>query len=562
MFIVRIEFQRVQTFLFTVPRLRDMVGANVLLGEMIRCLLPRLAQGCNSKMNDFAVQPPDVDPADPLQVAPKDEQDNPKRLYERGILSRDGGHFQAVFESDKDALNFEREVRKKIWQELPRLRFEVINENIEIENEKIRRRLREEKDDTCNQPNCRDAEIIQIVDLPQFQVCEESGNGPAIGRFPYSPEPENQRLWISQSVYERKEKARQFFRDKVPNKESTVEPTKDIIGLLQKELPLFQKMAPQDFHELCEDDYMAVIHADGNEVGKRSKEYRDNFYVKYKVDSSRDDLYLNQEAYGEQFFHRMRVAVRKSVVAALYKAFCGHCGQFRPYQLLMLGGDDLLLVCQAKYALPFLVHYAKELLKHELPDGNTLNIGVGITISSPSLPFYRLHSIAEDLAGSAKKLTRRESVVDWTVITSSWCEDPIQIRERDMHVKYQTDKQETLVLTGRPYRILKNGKNDLESLECLLDAASEISRNDKEDIARSQLKNLSFQLAKGKRWTELCFRELPSPTKGALMKSMEIKPSDLWKDINGLWQTQLNDLVEIFEIRKLGHRTSRNRRGE
>jgi hypothetical protein len=33
---VRIEFQRVQTFLFAVPRLLDILGANTLLGETLR----------------------------------------------------------------------------------------------------------------------------------------------------------------------------------------------------------------------------------------------------------------------------------------------------------------------------------------------------------------------------------------------------------------------------------------------------------------------------------------------------------------------------------------------
>ena len=36
MHIVRIEFQRVQSFLFAVPRLSEMVGANVLMGETLR----------------------------------------------------------------------------------------------------------------------------------------------------------------------------------------------------------------------------------------------------------------------------------------------------------------------------------------------------------------------------------------------------------------------------------------------------------------------------------------------------------------------------------------------
>ena len=41
---VHIELSRVQTWLFAVPRLRAMVGANALLGETLRAALPTLAQ--------------------------------------------------------------------------------------------------------------------------------------------------------------------------------------------------------------------------------------------------------------------------------------------------------------------------------------------------------------------------------------------------------------------------------------------------------------------------------------------------------------------------------------
>jgi hypothetical protein len=41
---VHIELSRVQTWLFAVPRLRAMVGANAPLGETLRVALPKLAR--------------------------------------------------------------------------------------------------------------------------------------------------------------------------------------------------------------------------------------------------------------------------------------------------------------------------------------------------------------------------------------------------------------------------------------------------------------------------------------------------------------------------------------
>ena len=41
---VHIVFSRAQTWLFAVPRLRAMVGANALLGKTLRVELPKLAR--------------------------------------------------------------------------------------------------------------------------------------------------------------------------------------------------------------------------------------------------------------------------------------------------------------------------------------------------------------------------------------------------------------------------------------------------------------------------------------------------------------------------------------
>ncbi len=58
---VHIELQRVQTWLFAVPRLRAMVGANALLGDVLRVTLPQLARKRNVTGNwrrATAITPP------------------------------------------------------------------------------------------------------------------------------------------------------------------------------------------------------------------------------------------------------------------------------------------------------------------------------------------------------------------------------------------------------------------------------------------------------------------------------------------------------------------------
>ena len=42
---IRIEFKRVQTYLFEVPRLRAMLGANAAVGELLRSRRPGDSKG-------------------------------------------------------------------------------------------------------------------------------------------------------------------------------------------------------------------------------------------------------------------------------------------------------------------------------------------------------------------------------------------------------------------------------------------------------------------------------------------------------------------------------------
>lgn len=552
LFQVHIELLRIQTFLFAVPRLRDMIGANVLLGETIRVKLPRLAINSGSyscKVAELSIeQLPPVDKNDPLydeirkNRPSQDNWDDPRRLYQKGILSRDGGHFRALFPDENSANNFKNAAESMLIRNLPGLRFEISIVPFE------------KTDDKTLSP--KKAKTQAIFDLPPLQVCQESGNGPAVAE-PCSVGGEKE-VWVSETTRKNKEAGARFFRGLRSNKSLS----RDIIGLLNHKLPPvhYQFDEPTDLQDVCGNDYLAVIHADGNSVGRRFKEW----LKKQDKPSDNDDPIRNhllKEAHGERFFHSMRVAVRRAVVDGLGQTFYGFEGKYRPYQLLMLGGDDLLLVCQAKYAFDFLVHYAEALTRIELVDGKPLSIGAGVVIASPNLPFHHLHHLAEELAGSAKRLFRSYpdknlSVVDWIVSSNSWVNDPIALRQADARVSYEVNGiRETLALSGRPYAILSGEAEtqSLNSLEALWKAAQTLTADTKDaQAARSQLRKLVSELAKGRRWADLCLQTLAPETLNALSFNCSI--TSCWQQIDAeknLWLTVLADLIELYEIPNL-----------
>jgi hypothetical protein len=526
MFKLTIELKRVQTFIFEVPRLKAMLGANALVGQTMRHELPKLLNGRGSQLDwpaEVTLQAAD----DPLQRANSDDRDDPKALHQRGILARDGGHFIVLFDTEQVAEDFLAEAEKVLGEQLPGVLYDAqISDFLDQKNSK--ERLPRQPQETA------------LLDLPVLQVCQETGHGPASER-------NKKGYWQGDSVRHRSEWSKKFYDGS----------TRDIIGLLRSALYPDDEMdwkKPDDFrdsdsktagliNQLAAGGYLALIHADGNGIGKRYKLWREET-------KSADDVV--KEAHGEAFFHSMRVAVRRSVVDALRKTFT-EPGGVRPYEILMLGGDDLLLACRANQALDFARAYAAELEQYTLADGSPLTVAIGVAIAQKTYPLHRLHELAESLASSAKRLYRafpdkeKTSVIDWQVVTQSWFEGVAEARQQSERVEYQVnDRTETLLLTGRPYRVL----ND-DSLDSLLMAARTLDGTGDEanTAARSPLRTLRSACETGRLMAEMVFARLPPPVRAQL----RWRDGELWNAIGDkCYLTRALDIVGIREISHLG----------
>ncbi len=563
MFKVHIELHGMQAFLFSVPRLRSMIGANVLLGETVRCKMRDKALKSDSvslegdEYKEIAKLYPERDPDDPLSSS--EGGDDPRMLFLEGILARDGGHFAAVFKSADEIARFQEEIEPLIASELPGV-------TIDWKITDLSKPPKENQVDLSKIPQCGGKPQhcgIELVHLPWFQVCQETGHGPAVKVITY---PRGEKRLVSQVSVKTHDKGVAFFKNQ----------GKDIISLLKDQLPLQDLPAPETVHELCAGGYMAVIHADGNSVGKRFQDWQKHckkLNARF-ADEPMVRQNLAREAYGEQFYHGMRVAVRQAVLESLNSTFHEYEGTYQPYQLLMLGGDDLLMICQAKYALPFIVEYARALSMRQLADGRPLTIGAGVVISKPNLPFHRLQGVADELASSAKQRFRNSaapaSVVDWMVVTQSEAESPEAARRRDQWIRYQVNDQiEELALSVRPCPVLGEQPDSLEFLWKKAKALrAGIGKTKEEDplgkqgrAARSQLRYLAGILNQGRRFVDLAWLDLPDATRGTLAEALGIPPNSpdgddsLWQrapEPGNQWKTSLADLVEICEISMLG----------
>jgi hypothetical protein len=132
------------------------------------------------------------------------------------------------------------------------------------------------------------------------------------------------------------------------------------------------------------------------------------------------------------------------------------------------------------------------------------------------------------------------SVVDWAVFSTSWVDDPAEVRRRDW---LRGNGNDLRILSQRPVDVLGQG---LDSLEGLVNGAEKLKC-----APRSQLRYLVDQLPRGRTLTELAFAELSLEAKEPLAEAGMKEP---WRRTtnNGPWMTALLDLVEITEIARLG----------
>ena len=528
---LEINLKRVQTFIFEVPRLKAMLGANALIGQTMRHELPQLLGKRGAQLN-WAEAQHLTHADDPLDdCCEGDDADDPRALYRRGILARDGGHFIVVFDDESRAQEFLREAEAKLAESLPGVQFEADIGPFPAPETRGPRA-----------PECQEEHVL---DLPILQVCEETGREPASERETFDGET----VWQSASVGKRKAAGDRFYRGE----------THDIIGLMRGALYPDEERGwtpPQDLGDLASGDYLALIHADGNGIGKRFKDLRNR---------DKTDDPEQREARGEAFFHGMRVVVRRALVDALkqtYKAD-SYSGGTRPYELLMLGGDDLLMLCRANDALRFAHIYVSELARYRLQDGHPLHVAIGVAIAKKSYPLHRLNVLAEALAGSAKRLYRsldkedQDSVIDWQVVTQSWFNDLQAARRASDLVRYRVgETTETLLLTGRPYRV--DGEAGLAGLleaADALDGAGEATGPAEAHEAfapRSPLRALRGACEHGRLAGEMAFARLPERAR-TLLAWPDVHAPTLWQDLgDGRYLTRALDLVGIREIARLG----------
>jgi hypothetical protein len=218
--------------------------------------------------------------------------------------------------------------------------------------------------------------------------------------------------------------------------------------------------------EMGEESYVAVIHADGNRMGKHFSEYIGN-------KTGYPECAIAMRAFSKKVRDASKLAL-KSIIDKLAdrnitKWVSEKRGYFiadkiplsdnrnLPFRPLVYGGDDVTFVCNARLGLWLATAYLKafkaETTKQELPN---MYACAGIAMVKMHYPFARAYALSNVLCSNAKRYVRKEigedcSALDWHFAISGLGGSLSQIRQREYEVDIGLKEKGKLYL--RPVRL-------------------------------------------------------------------------------------------------------------
>lgn len=219
--------------------------------------------------------------------------------------------------------------------------------------------------------------------------------------------------------------------------------------------------------EMGEESYVAVIHADGNRMGRHFRDYigEEEAYpacaIKMRAFSNkiRDASQLALKSIIDKLADRgitKWVSEKRGYFIADKIPLSDN--RYLPFRPLVFGGDDVTFVCNARLGLwlaaTYLKVFEKETMDQELP---SMHACAGIAMVKMHYPFARAYALSNVLCKSAKKYIRREfknedhSALDWHFAISGLGGSLSQIRQREYEV--DTGLKERGKLYLRPVRL-------------------------------------------------------------------------------------------------------------
>lgn len=398
----------------------------------------------------------------------------PKKLYESNNgkhISTGGGSSIFYFESEEDSINFSKEYSLELLEKYPSLEFFLTHAKYDCYKDKIIEKIGE----VLNKLEKKKSRREQYSYITDFGICEKCSST----RLPAIAIDSNSKgRPISAEV-----KSKIEF-----NLEEDIDAPKYAVDIVDLGIKKNEK------------SYIAITHIDGNMMGKRVKKLREEYMKKYNKGNLKE---INEEYVAalnkfsndiknafEDAFNKVVNTIKYNIDKLIEKGM-EIDRKILPIRKVVLAGDDVCYITDARIALECANIFIKELEKKELM-GEKITACAGIAMVKDKYPFFRTYKLSEKLCSNAKKSISQgenESRMDWHIVQGEYDNNLDEIRE----LAYKTyDNKE---LSQRPLVISEGavGANHY----CLFRKDME-KINDKL-IANSKIKGMLNEMKKGEK---------------------------------------------------------------
>jgi len=454
MHLVLLETSGNQNYLFATNRLRENVGASELTYRAgTQFVLEAVAQLGGSALWDD----------DPNKLR---ENITKQSLIENAdtpieVIVATSGKALSLVKEKETAEKLISEVTRRALQEMPGLDIcGVISEPFKWAKNEIHLKIKEVHKDFEEVRSSRPHPVARFPNLPITALCKTSGL-PA-----YDIDKDGKEISVVSHV-----------------KQKTADAWKDRIGKILKGSEYFVvKSIDQLEKHFGTLSWFAVVHADGNGLGKIFL----NFEQYSGAKNNRD--YVNKlrhfslalEDATENAFRESLKVLGKLKEENFQRKAQNNKGEILPIVPLVLGGDDLTVICNGEYALEFtrvfLKEFEQQTAREDIHRGiipqiaqqsnycPRLSACAGIAITKPHFPFHNSYTLAEELIKQAKTVKERLyistdnkekipypcSAMDFHVVYDASFTHLSEIRELLKTDKHLAKENQTR-LTAKPY---------------------------------------------------------------------------------------------------------------
>lgn len=428
----------IQSYIFSSNRLRENIGASYLVSQATEQWVKEALEGLQKPVHIYAAEAPE-----PLIH---------KGKFVAELLYAGGGNTALLFSSKDYAIQFTQILSKRILKEAPGIQLIAAHQAFDWDNQE--------------KPLSKVIRSLIENDLAAKKQ-RQSPSVPLLGSG-ITAECQSSRLVAiditNPSTYGTPEDDKRPISREIGAKLKAVKPANKQLRQTIFEDLLEEYEIPRDFDDFSRSkgdvSYIAVVHADGNNMGKRFQSLGQGKNNEEYVAAVRKLSHSVNQA-GINALKTVANALVNSIESEENQTTKTVRGSFSlndnylPFRPLVYGGDDVTFVCDGRLGLELAALYLKAFESQQVSDGQPLDACAGICIVKVHYPFARAYEMSEALCQSAKQMVRHSddenfSALDWHLAASGLSGSISEIRRREYTVpksKLQQDKDSLLTLS-------------------------------------------------------------------------------------------------------------------